>query len=288
MSHIKCKKNVKNKSLCKSDLNIKSKYINMTSETSSWISFRRIAGSFSVEAALVFPLFLWFVITLFYFFLFINIQSEITLGMSRVCKKLGEYQFCQEEYSNYFTENYVKESILQEIKKSRLNTCCIRDGLSGIKCILGDINKNRIDIILKYNFHVPVPLFALAEYPVVQRSFVHSWTGFDKSETNNKQEEMVYITEDGNAYHKYHSCAYLDLNIRFVEIKNIKELRNKSGGKYLPCEKCTRNNQGHVVYITDWGDRYHTSLNCSGLKRVVYAVSISQVGHRHKCTKCWK
>ncbi|RDU25076.1 TadE/TadG family type IV pilus assembly protein [Anaerosacchariphilus polymeriproducens] len=288
MSHIKLMKKIKQKSLCKSDSKIKSKYIDMLSEASSWISFRRIAGSFSVEAALVLPLFLWFVITLFYFFIFINIQGDITLGMSKVCKELGQYQFCQEEYSNYFTENYVKESILCEIKKSKFNNSCIKDGLSGINCKLDNINKNRIDILLKYNFHVPVPLFDLAKWPVVQRSYVHSWTGFDKNETNKNQEETVYITEDGSAYHKYRSCAYLDLNIRSVEMKDISKIRNKSGRKYLPCEKCVKSKQCKIVYITDWGDKYHTSLNCSGLKRTVYAVPISQVGNRHKCPKCWK
>lgn len=280
----------KHRSLCKSGsstlLKFQRKY--MTCEASSSMSLSKgVTGSLSIEAALVFPLFLWFVLMLFYFFLLLDIQGEFTMSMSKVAKELGQYQYCQEEYSKCFTSQYVTESILKEVGKNKINNSCVQYGVRGINCTLRKEKNNRIDIVVKYNLKVPVPIFDLLDYPVIQRVLVHSWTGFDKDELNENQETIVYVTEDGTAYHQYRSCTYLDLSIRSVNLKDIERLRNESGGKYHSCEKCGRNVGSNMVYITNWGDRYHMSLSCSGLKRTVHAVPISQIGNRHKCSKCW-
>ena len=65
------------------------------------------------------------------------------------------------------------------------------------------------------------------------------------------------------------------------------ELRNSSGGIYHLCERCgwMPGNDGNC-YVTDYGDRYHTSLSCSGLKRKVYTVPLSEVKGKGACSKC--
>ena len=62
-------------------------------------------------------------------------------------------------------------------------------------------------------------------------------------------------------------------------------MRNADGGKYYPCEGCG-GNPDETVYITDYGDRYHTDINCSGLKRTVEEIDIKDVGDRGVCKKC--
>lgn len=287
---IKNKIKVSYKSLCKSksSATLKCESNDMIDKASSSISLNKVsAASFSIEAALVLPLFLWFVLMMFYFFLLLDVQGELTMAMSKVSKELGQYQYCQQEYSGCFLDQYVSDSIIKEIKKSSPNDACISNGIKGIEFTLSGQKSNRIDIVAKYYLKIPVPIFDLLEYPVIQRVLVHSWTGFNKNELNENQETMVYVTEDGIAYHQYRTCTYLDLSIRSVSIDNIKKLRNINGGKYHCCERCGRKGNVNNVYITTWGNRYHTSLGCSGLKRTVRAVPISQVGSRHKCSKCW-
>lgn len=59
------------------------------------------------------------------------------------------------------------------------------------------------------------------------------------------------------------------------------------GGIYHLCERCgwMPGNDGNC-YVTDYGDRYHTSLSCSGLKRKVYTVPLSEVKGKGACSKC--
>ena len=113
---------------------------------------------------------------------------------------------------------------------------------------------------------------------------VKVWNGYEKERFGIRDEGVVYITETGLVYHRDYHCTHLDLSIRMVSSEEVKRLRNKSGGKYHTCERCKGGTGG--VYITDTGNRYHSSLSCSGLKRTVYAVPLSEIAGKRACSKC--
>lgn len=99
--------------------------------------------------------------------------------------------------------------------------------------------------------------------------------------------ELVYVTETGIVYHRNYQCTYLEPSVRSVAKTQLGELRNSSGGIYHLCERCgwMPGNDGNC-YVTDYGDCYHTSLSCSGLKRKVYTVPLSEVKGKGACSKC--
>ena len=88
-------------------------------------------------------------------------------------------------------------------------------------------------------------------------------------------------------YHRDYHCTHLELSIHMVLQSEIESLRNEGGGKYHPCQHCIKG-AGGGVYITDTGDRYHSSLSCSGLKRTIYAVPLSEVAGKGACSRCGK
>lgn len=124
----------------------------------------------------------------------------------------------------------------------------------------------------------------------IQKGCVRAWTGRSGSdgkgtgggETSGNQ---VYVTEHGSVYHTDSSCSHIRLSIRQVKKNALGTMRNSNGGKYHACELCGKA-AGSNVYITKDGDRYHSSLQCSGLKRTVKSVSEDDVKDMRPCSKC--
>lgn len=82
-------------------------------------------------------------------------------------------------------------------------------------------------------------------------------------------------------YHKTSGCTYLNLSIQSVEDVQIVEYRNENGEKYHKCEFCAdKINKFERVYITNYGNKYHTDLNCSGIKRTIEMIRLSDVEER--------
>ncbi len=100
--------------------------------------------------------------------------------------------------------------------------------------------------------------------------------------------ELVYVTETGIVYHKDAHCTYLDMSIHTVSKEAVRDLRNQSGGKYYPCEQCGKTENKKTYFITEYGTRYHTSLECKKIKRNIFAVTIDETYGLGGCSKCVK
>ena len=120
------------------------------------------------------------------------------------------------------------------------------------------------------------------ENKITQSAVCRPWIGFTELEI---LETYVYITPEGSVYHLFSDCTHLKLSIRQELFWGIEKLRNLYGEKYSRCELC-RDDFGMMVYVTSEGNRYHAARNCSGLKRTIRQVPMSQVAGRSKCLRC--
>lgn len=123
---------------------------------------------------------------------------------------------------------------------------------------------------------------------VMQKTVVRAWVGYTgESFQINESEQLVYITPEGSVCHKSRDCTYLSLSIHSLSAGMLETARNYSGGKYAPCEYCVKTEGvSSVVYVTDYGNSYHDSSRCQGLKRTVMAVPWSKVRDRPLCSRC--
>lgn len=93
---------------------------------------------------------------------------------------------------------------------------------------------------------------------VTQKAVIRPFTGVNSLSGEN-EDPIVYVTPKGTVYHYDISCSYINIKTNVVSYDDIANKRNKSGGKYKACEACSRsNNSVSQVYITDYGDRYHS------------------------------
>lgn len=134
---------------------------------------------------------------------------------------------------------------------------------------------------------LPYAALGFSSRPTVQKAVVRAWVGRTEECISGIHETFVYVTPDGSVYHKSSECTYLRLSIRSISGESLDRERNQSGSKYNPCETCAKNAvPARTVYVTNYGDRYHNSRSCSGLKRTVMMTPLNQVGGRGACSKC--
>lgn len=135
-----------------------------------------------------------------------------------------------------------------------------------------------------------IPVLGFDAAKTIVNCKARKWTGYNVEKTTGvrEEEEWVYITPSGSAYHKNPNCGYLNPQIFSAVTDRIDEYRNSSGEKYYPCTGCKDITLTGICFFTEYGNRYHSTLKCSGLKRTVYSVLISEVEGRHACSKCVK
>ena len=209
----------------------------------------RQKGSVTAEAAVAVPVFFLAVVTMLYLLEMMAVHTAVRSGLQYAGKKRG--------------------------------------GSSGIDCSRSKMSARTGigKLTAEYQVVIPVPLFGIAPVKCSETMKIKAWSGYEREGWMDTGNDTVYVTETGLVYHKDYHCSHLDLSIRMTHLELVEGLRNENGGKYYPCEHCVKGNGGNI-YITNSGDRYHSSLSCSGLKRTIYAIPISEAAGKGACSRC--
>ena len=151
-----------------------------------------------------------------------------------------------------------------------------------------DSNEDIIRLQKVIEAESPVGLLSLSKYKLRVQCVVKPWTGYDVIGGKKRLEEdsIVYMTEHGSVYHKNRACTHLALSIQAVASYGLSERMNEYGECYKICEYCGKNGIVTIVYITSYGNKYHTTIKCPGLKRTIKAIPLSQVKGVNPCKKC--
>lgn len=241
-------------------------------------------GSITIETAMVLPFFFLGIVCLLYMMEVMVLRTNIRSGMQYAAKQVAEEAYLKP----IVTSSELEEKIKYAIGCERLDRSIILGGSSGISCSGSRMSAvtGVLEIHVQYKVKIPVPAISTAVVPMEESLRAKGWTGYTKTGWGNESEEMVYITENGMVYHRSPSCNYLELSIQTVSFEELDMLRNKDQGIYHACEKCAAGKVNNNVYVTDYGDRYHNSLSCSGLKRTIYMVPVSEAIGKGVCKKC--
>lgn len=244
-------------------------------------------GSLTVEAAFGIPLFLFAALCLIWL---IEIQS-IRLSLINAAQGAAKSASESTAVLPVLNTGKLKSDIVSMIGAERIDRSIIKGGSSGISCSGSYLSLDTGEINMKVSCQIelPLPLFEKPSVKLKEEFRLSSWRGYTKETgdgSGGQDSDIVYVTDNGSVWHEDYQCSYLQLSIRYVPYSGLSGIRNESGGRYYPCEKCVFGSAMAGVYITEDGGKYHNSLSCSGLKRTIHAVHRSDISGLGGCSRC--
>lgn len=249
-------------------------------------------ASMTLEAALVLPLFLFAVLNLISIIEIYRVQSNISAALHSTAKQMAVYGYEYKEIGTLdnITCLYAVNNVKKLLGTDYLKGSPVKNGFSGISFFRSEIMEEDecIDLVAEYKIEPLSLIMGFDEFAMYNRMRTRAWTGYDNSKAlshKEDKEELVYITPEGEVYHKSRGCTYLKLTISAVDMDFLKTMRSEDGSIYYSCESCGSKANG-TVYITNYGNRFHSTISCSKLKRTIITVPISKTGGRGACKKC--
>lgn len=246
-------------------------------------------ASLTLEAALVLPPFVLILLSLLYFFVIMDIHMNLQIKLEEGARKIAKEEYLTQDITGYSYFS-LKNTLFDKKFEQYLNKTAIAGGAEGISLIHSSFFSNRgvIDIVIDYRIKIPLISEKWRDFSFVQRCRFKTWIGNSLTQDALENQEVVYITETGSVYHTNRNCTHLNLSIKKCSINDLENLRNENGGIYHICELCGKKaeEEAGTVYITDSGIKWHSELSCSGLKRNIIEISISEIGTRQICRRC--
>jgi len=192
----------------------------------------------------------------------------------------------------------VREIVAEKIGASALRAAGVEGGAAGLSLSGSTLRARELDLVLNFTVVSKVGFPFRLHIPVTVRSLRRLWTGTvslrpeehaQESEEEEQEEIVVYVTENGEVYHRSLQCRILKIRPYAVPAAEVGDYRNNSGGKYYPCDYCCHGRPvtAGLVYITDEGIRYHADRNCGEIKRYTKKIALSEAEkHYRPCYYC--
>ncbi len=266
----------------------------------------KIRGSLTLEAALVFPLFVFLCMILLIPMRMMDRQRQIQAAVEAVGEEISQYAYAA---------CLLEEGRGEEMDESRDNS--VRDGLRGIfkgvsragiaAMVLDRIDRKWIQDVsfsgtavdgdmvrIAMTYRMPLP-FSVFRVDGIKAETVCSrrlWTGAEGKREGGplpegeEKEDMVYIGRNSVRYHRSRSCHYLFNDLKQAGAGELDGLRNQEGKRYYPCPSCEASVSEGPFFVMPWGTRYHSTGQCGAIRAYVQTVPLSQVEHLGECSYC--
>ena len=261
-----------------------------------------LKASMAVEAAIAVPLFLFFFIIILFAFDALRLHGNLMAALHQTGNRMALYGYAYRQLSAgeeplpgglgsfMFSEGYARKEVIDYLGAEYLDHTCLAAGTGGLHFLRSSVMQENevIELVASYRVQPFITFFGFTDFPMENRYYGRAWTGYDVEGRNESGEEdvLVYVAENGTVYHISRGCTYLNPSIEAVAHAAVGSMRNENGEKYYSCDRCSTYAYQAVVYITRQGNRVHGSVDCSGLRRTVHAVRLSQIKGKGRCTKC--
>lgn len=278
-------------------------------------SFLLLSASMTVEAAAVLPLFLFLMANLLYLTEMVRVQSAAEAALYETASTLAEYAFYLapetagaagaggrgpavpeglpvfgEAAAASLSEVWASGNVQRLMGEAGVSGGALAEPvtLTGSEI---DARSGRIRLSARFSVRTLLSVMGMPASGLQSACAGHTWTGYQtgSGETGSEadlDDTIVFITDYGSVYHRSRECTYLKPSVHRVPSSSLHSLRNSSGAIYYACPFCGAA-AGGSVYVTGYGNRYHSSASCGAIERNVQEVRLSAVkGRMPPCSKC--
>ena len=250
-------------------------------------------GSTVVEAAIGVPVFLFLLLFLFHAVQVRAVQQVVYEAGIEAAEYAAEYFYLLDEVSitSGDTEGLIDSASLLLLADHRLQEALdapdlvekyVKGGVSGIHLWESELPAEDGDLVLciRYEICVNTPFLPTVTQEVEETIRQKPYTGRKQdADGETEADPYVYVTDNREVYHVSRGCTHLLLQIHPL----TKKAAVNEG--YRACAFCGKT-AGDFVFVCPEGDCYHGSSDCSGLKRTVRRVRLSEVEGLPKCSRC--
>ena len=252
-------------------------------------------GSATVEACVVVPLFLFFLLYISLLFMMIMADAHIHQSLAEAAIYGAQYGYLEDRLLKIKQDNGdVGETGSKAIINSILINKQFRSYLGDDKTVEKTVAGGKNGIIITaipdgdnrkvftaradYAFKITVPLLGSRYVKRTELIKQKAFLGYSSDESASNEDIYVYVTPNESVYHSSRSCTHLSLKV----------FSRSSTGGYPPCGFCGKDDLGRCVYIAESGRVYHNNPHCTGLKRTVSRVKLDSISGLSPCSRCGK
>ena len=250
--------------------------------------FKKVQAGMTVEAAIVLPVCLLFLMNLGYAVEMIRLHNNLQFALWDVGGRTAVYgcELGEDRIPTLITDFYIGNRLRDSLGKEYLDSSPLVRGCSGLGLWQSGLSEtgNELDITLTYQVGPLTALAGFRSFYMANRCYVRLWNGYDVTGTQ-ETEICVYVAENGVVFHRDRSCTHLQLSIRRIVRTELEGLRNQWGQRYAACEKCVRGGMPDTLYVTGEGHCYHYRESCSGLKRTVRSLTPEEASGYRPCSR---
>lgn len=243
-------------------------------------------GSIAVEACLVVPLFLFFMLFLIELYMLLMAEAHIHQSLAEAANYTAQYCYLERKLlseKKESAESFVNTIVLHKQFQAYLGEDfyvekVIAGGRKGIILSLIKDRENPKQFTVKADYLTDIGIPVLGEFHIALSNRIKqkAFLGYSKEE---RADCYVYVTPNQEVYHTSRSCTHLKLSIQQTKWTEKQD--------YAPCSFCAEGKkEPKEVYVARTSRIYHQNRECIGLKRTVRRVKLGEVGVLGPCQRC--